>query len=56
MSDIPNFWTRRPESHGHNGTYNPDAQRRSAQAFDQDLLAACATRTSPTAASATMRS
>jgi hypothetical protein len=39
MSNLPNFWTRRPESHGHNGTYNPEAQRRSAQAFDQDLLA-----------------
>jgi hypothetical protein len=39
MPDLPNFWTRRPESHGHNGTYNPEAQRRSAQAFDQDLLA-----------------
>ena len=39
MSNLPNHWNRRPEIHGQNGTYNPDAQRRSAQAYDQDLLA-----------------
>jgi hypothetical protein len=37
MPNFPSFWSRRPESHGHNGKYSPEAQRRSAQLFGDEF-------------------